>query len=82
MLKENKSHSEISKEIGIHKSTIAQFKQIKNKKMKKKLITFTNILLSIVVLGITSLMIYHTYIKVDNKHKHINCTYCTCNTLD
>lgn len=50
--------------------------------MKKKLITFTNILLSIVVLSITSLMIYHTYIKVDNKHKHINCTHCTCNTLD
>lgn len=59
--------------------------------MKKKLITFTNILLSIVVLSITSLMIYHTYIKVDNKHKHINCTHCThctcnikceCNTLN
>ena len=35
MLKENKSHSEISKEIGIHKSTIAQFKQIKTKNEKK-----------------------------------------------
>jgi len=56
--------------------------------MKKKLITFTNILLSIVILSITSLMIYHTYIKVDNKHKHIDCTNCTynikceCNTLN